>query len=219
MVPREKFNAEKRQLYEYSQLLCSDTIRQLESALEAAEKADLSLCESVSRQGEHLRQLEQIIDDMAARIIALEAPVAGDLRLFITYIKVGSDFERISRHAEHLARSTQTIHDGFMKAFIPRIRTMVETTITMLKAIGTALAEPETDALEQIPHLDDVIDGIYKEMREEVSARLKSDISLVEDGVAFLMLLRYLERAGDHATNIAEWIYFARTGKHIDLND
>lgn len=219
MIPREKFNAEKRQLFEYSRLLCSDSIRMLESALLAAENSDPSLCESVSHQGLHLRELERMIDEMAARIIALEAPVAGDLRLFITYIKVGSDFERISRHAERLARSTQTIHTEFIALFMPKVTQMVQTSIGMLQSIGRALENPAYAGLEEIPGQDDVIDRLYKELSLEVSTRLKADVSLMEDGMAFLMLLRYMERVGDHATNIAEWIHFARTGQHIDLNN
>ena len=218
MIPREKFNAEKRQLFEYSRLLCSDSVRILESALEAVEKNDPSYLESVNQQGIHLRELDRMIDEMAARIIALEAPVAGDLRLFITYIKVGSDFERISRHAERLARSTQSIKPDFLQKFLPRIDTMVRTSIAMLESIGLAMEDTEYQGLGQISRQDDVIDQIYRELSVEVSSQLRSDASLMEDGLAFLMLLRYLERVGDHATNIAEWIHFARTGKHIDFN-
>lgn len=219
MVPREKFNAEKRQLFEYASLLCSDSIRILEASLEAAESGDALQSESVSRQGEHLRALEKLIDDMAARIIALEAPVAGDLRLFITYIKVGSDFERISRHAERLARSGQTVGRGFLRDFLPRIREMVECSVAMLRSIAAAMEDPAYQGLQDIPALDDKVDAIYKELSVQVSARLRQDVSQMEDGMAFLMLLRYLERVGDHATNIAEWIHFAHTGRHIDLND
>jgi len=219
MVPREKFNAEKRQLFEYARLLCSDSIRILESSLEAAESADPLQSESVSRQGTHLRELEKLIDDMAARIIALESPVAGDLRLFITYIKVGSDFERISRHAERLARSTQTISFDFMAIFMPKVRIMVATAIEMLHSIAQAMADQSYQGLQSLSNLDDVIDKLYKELSVEVSAYLRENVNKIEDGMAFLLLLRYMERVGDHATNIAEWIHFARTRQHIALND
>lgn len=219
MEPREKYNQQKRQVYDYVRALCGDSITQLALALQAAETSDKKLIAEVEARGKELRNLEERIDTLSAHIIALEQPVASDLRSFITYIKIVIDFERISTHAVSLATASQRMSHEFLKVFLPEIRALVQDGNAMLGLAMDALETREVERLSSIPEMDERIDKRYKALTKEVTSLMKRDQSTIEDGVVMLMLLRFLERLGDHVTNIAEWVYYARTGKHIEFND
>jgi len=218
MEPREKYRQEKIALKNYVLELGHSTIKQVHLALRAIGEKNPALSTEISEGTANARSLERVIDEVSTRMIALESPVASDLRNIVMYIKIVGNFERINVHATKLAKAYQLVNRDFLDRYVSHVEDMVNIALRMLDIVLDAIDREEAGQVSEIPALDDAIDTIYATNRTKVIAAMQDDKRSIDDGVALLTLLRFSERLGDHVTNIAEWVYYSVTGKHIELN-
>ncbi len=162
---------------------------------------------------EQIDETERDIERRCLRLLLQQQPVARDLRAISTALKMITDMERIGDQARDISEIALTLPRGgaLELEHIPR---MAEATIHMVKgAIDAFIARDEARANEVIAY-DDVVDGLFSRVRDEIAALLRRERESSETAIDFLMIAKYFERIGDHAVNIAEWVVVSITGKH-----
>jgi phosphate transport system protein len=151
-------------------------------------------------------------------LIATQQPVARDLRELITVFKITSSLERIGDYGIHLVKTAKKLSGRAPFRSVERIEHMAETGQEMLKAAFTAYLVQDTDAAKRAATLDDRIDEEHKALTEEVLALMKKKPELVKAAARLLRLSGYMERLGDHITNICEGVIYMIEGRHEELN-
>ena len=176
------------------------------------------LVNEVKESGKIVDSLQHKIEDMALVLIATQQPVARDLRELVTVFKITSGLERIGDYGIHLVKAAERFSRRPPFRSMERIERMAETGHKMLKAAFSAYLAQDVDAARKAAALDDRIDSEHKALTEEVLKLMKKRPELVKAAARLLKLSGFMERLGDHITNICEGIIFMIEGRHEDLN-
>jgi len=190
-----------------------------QKALIALSDRDLGLAREVIEGDAKVDEMQATIEDQCARLIATEQPVATDMREIFTAVKIVSNMERIGDHARHVARAVEKVNDPTFLATIPRFKQLAQIGILMVHDVITAFVEQDADKAREIAGRDDQIDRMHDELTKELIALMKKNPESIEQGMTMILLARFMERMGDHVTNMCEWIVFAKQGRHIELNN
>ncbi len=158
-------------------------------------------------------QLE--IEDKCTVLIATEQPVAADLRQIVATLNVLGDLERIGDQAVHVAEVMKRLYgEPYMKPLID-IPRMAEIAEGMIHDALTAFVNNDSDAAREVAARDDVLDELHSQVLRELLTYMMEDPGKISQGINLLFLSRWLERSGDHVTNICERIVFLATGRHV----
>lgn len=195
-------------------------LSQLEKAKQAFLNADIELAREIASREKRVDAFDLKIDSDCENYIALYSPVAIDLRLVLSLIKISNTLERIGDFAEGIAR--HVIEDDCNKINPQlidelQIETVFEVLISMLSDSFVALESENTKLSGKILAKDNEIDVLYKNSIDLLAAYIEQDISSVRCGLKLMLLIRKLERIGDHCSNIVEEIVFyvdAKVLKH-----
>lgn len=192
--------------------------RAISSALTALQERDKKLAKDVIRRDTRVDNMEQDIEDMCLNLLLRQQPVAGDLRLVSSALKIVTDLERIGDHAEDIAEISLSMSDVPKVEELVLINRMYEAASYMIKtAVDGFITKDEDLALKVIAH-DDIVDDLFVQCRKKIIKELKTDDdNHAEELVDLIQIAKYLERVGDHAENIAEWVYFSITGVHRNV--
>jgi len=193
---------------------------QLEKSKEALLRNDIGLAREVISREKRVNTFELKIDSDCENYIALYNPVAIDLRLILSLIRIGSTLERIGDFAEGIAR--HVMEDGCSPLTQKlskdlQLEMMFDTVITMLTDSYTALEKEETKLSGKILGADEIVDELYCKAIKVLAAYLQNNSADIECGLRIMVLIRKLERIGDHCSNIVEEIVFyldAKVLKH-----
>jgi len=176
------------------------------------------LAKEVKESGKIVDALQLKIEDMVLVLIATQQPVARDLREMVTIFKITSSLERIGDYTIHLAKGAEKLTGKPQFYSAERIETMAEVGQQMLKKTFAAYSSQDADAIRKAAAMDKQIDDEHKALTEEVLKLMKKNPELVKAASRLLRLSGYMERMGDHITNICEGIIFMINGRHEDLN-
>ncbi|MBV8820524.1 MAG: phosphate signaling complex protein PhoU [Acidobacteriaceae bacterium] len=157
-----------------------------------------------------INQSEITIDDMATRLVTLNAPVAGDMRLLIAALKMNTDLERMGDLAVNCTRRALTlIEQPPIEVPIPIMSELVE---SMIDNCTRAFTMRDEDLARSVLRADDEVDRMRSNVYEELSGQMEKDPALVRRGLMYMFIARNLERIADHATNIAEDVIYLVKG-------
>jgi phosphate transport system protein len=215
VVLSEEMNNLRRELA----IMAARVEEDLGKALTVLRSGGSELAEEVKESGKIVDALQLKIEDMALVLIATQQPVASDLRELITVLKISSNLERIGDYGIHLAKTALRLSKMPPFRSVERIERMVETAIEMLKQAISACISQDPDAARKIAALDAVIDQEHKALTNEVLGFIKKQPNFVKSAARLLRLSGYIERLGDHITNICEGIVYMIEGKHEGLNN
>lgn len=188
--------------------------RGIESASQALVNRDVALARQVIEFDRQTDEKEREIETLCLKLLLLQHPVAKDLRLISAALKMITDMERISDQAADIAEIV-TMLDG--AAYIkPLIHTpeMARETIWMVRSAIDSFVKGDLDLASEVIAHDDVVDALFDEIKTELIGLIRQNAENGEQALDLLMIAKYLERIGDHATNIAEWVAFSITGVH-----
>ena len=143
-----------------------------------------------------------------------QQPVARDLRTVSSALKMITDMERIGDQAADIAEITHRLKLTDAPLYDTHIKDMSKSTIRMVKEAVDAFVARDLNLAQKVIAEDDEIDGMFVHVRDELINMLKREEGSPEAVIDVLMIAKYFERIGDHATNIAEWVVFSITGKH-----
>lgn len=185
-------------------------------AMTALKNRDKDLAISVSNNDRDVDRMERQIEDMCLMLLLKQQPVAGDLRFISAALKIITDLERIGDHAQDICEISLTMDDKPLSVTTDLITCMFEESTAMIKMAVDAFITKDEDLATQCINHDDVVDDLFVQVREKLIHKLQSGQDNPEESVDLLQIAKYLERVGDHAQNIGEWVVFSLTGHHKD---
>ncbi len=187
------------------------------NAIRSLVERNTELAQQVIRTDGRVDALELEIDNAIVDMLALQKPVASDLRLIIAAQKINNDLERISDHAVNIAQSAQTLTASAALPSLLQIPAMAEMTRTMLRDALDSFLHLEPEKARAVCKQDDQVDDLNRSNAREVIGYITAKTLPVEEGLDLIRVSRNLERVADLATNIAEEVVFltqARVMKH-----
>ncbi|MFP4376369.1 MAG: phosphate signaling complex protein PhoU [Spirochaetales bacterium] len=218
METRLQLDQQLKELYQQILKMGALVEEGLRKSVEALRSNDEALAKAVIDEDQKIDALHVSIEDMSTQIIAMEQPVATDLRELITANKIVGDLERIGDHARHIARRVGKLPDDLLARALPSIESMAGVGIGMVHDSITAYVEQDESKAREVAELDDQIDAAHKALYKTLVTSMQERSDWIEYGVELMFLNRYMERLGDHVTNICEWVIFAKSGQHVELN-
>ena len=185
-------------------------------AMKALKERDKKLADAVSENDRDVDRMERQIEDMCLMLLLKQQPVAGDLRFISAALKIITDLERIGDHAQDICAISLTMDDKPLSVTTDLITRMFEESTAMIKMAVDAFITKDEDLATQCINHDDVVDDLFVQVRKKLIGKLQSGKEDPEELVDLLQIAKYLERVGDHAQNIGEWVIFSLTGHHKD---
>lgn len=190
--------------------MCEDIIG---NAVTALNNGDILLAQDVKVSGATIDQLERDIESRCMKLLLHQQPVARDFRLISAALKMITDMERIGDQAEDIAEIV-TFLGGRTVGEMRLISEMAYKAIEMVTSSVDAFVKKDTDLAEKVILQDDIVDNYFSEIKTSIIKWISDNPEDGEFALDLLMIAKYLERIGDHATNIAEWVIFSVTGIH-----
>ena len=210
---RNKFDEQLSQLnHEMIEMgaLCEEVIALASRALTENDK---SLAARVAPLDSEIDRKERDIENLCLKLLLQQQPVARDLRQISAALKMITDMERIGDQAEDIAEIISFLH-GHQAEDNDLLREMAKAAIRMVTESVDAYVKCDTMLAEQVIAEDDTVDGYFTQVKERLIGKIAQDPADGEYALDLLMIAKYFERIGDHATNIAEWVIFSVTGVH-----
>ncbi len=190
----------------------------VENVLEALCVADADAAAAIVKGDARINNMERDIEHRCMTLLLRQQPVAGDLRRISTAMKVVTDIERIGDHAADIAEIIPhlvTVRKEGDPAVSQAIAMGKKAHQMILDALDALTAEDELAARKVIA-ADDAVDYDFNAIKHQLAQEIAEDPGKVDAALDLLMVIKYLERIGDHAVNVAEWVQFVRTGRYKD---
>jgi phosphate transport system protein len=191
----------------------------LRKAIEALKNQDVDLAKEVKAADELINALQLKIEDQAAVLIATQQPVARDLRELVTVFKVTDNLERAGDHAVHLAKAAIKLAGEPPFRQTDRLCRMADIECGMVRGAVDAYLNQDVEEARRVAAEDDKIDAEHKQLVHEVLELMQEKPDQIERASRLLTTSGFLERLGDHMTNICEAVVFMVEGHHVELND
>ena len=186
----------------------------IDRAVGALFKQDESLAESAIEFDSEVDRKERDIESRCLKLLLQQQPVARDLRTISSALKMITDMERIGDQAADIAEITHRLKQTDAPLCDTHIKEMSKSRIRMVKESVDAFVARDLALAQKVIAEDDEVDDMFVHVRDELVQMLKKEESEPAAVIDVLMIAKYFERIGDHATNIAEWVAFSITGRH-----
>ena len=190
--------------------LCEQAISR---AYQVLMEEDPQAAQELRKKDAAIDEKEREIESRCLKLLLQQQPVASDLRQVSAALKMITDMERIGDQASDIAEIVQTTHLKAPGENI-RLKDMAQITQRMVSKSVDAYVKQDLGIARQVIREEDLVDHLFEEVKNELVCALKDGTSSGEQSLDYLMIAKYYERIGDHATNIAEWVEFSITGQH-----
>ena len=184
----------------------------IRNAVQALVSHDTDLAQTVVDADARLDALEADVDRMAVRFIALRAPMADDLREVVAALKISGVLERIGDYAKNIAKRVGHIERQGKFEPLTLIPAMAEIAQGMLSDVLNAYGARDAELATEVIRRDDKVDNFYDSIFRNLVSHMMENPATISSAAQLLFVARNLERIGDHATNVAEMVYYAATG-------
>ena len=188
----------------------------VEDALEALCTADAEEAKGIIKGDTEVNRMERDIEHRCMTLLLRQQPVASDLRKVSTALKMVTDVERIGDQASDIAELVLHLHAKSTDAVgvLEDILKMGDDVLKMVKRSIAAYVQVDLAAAAEVIAHDDVIDTAFRRIGSEIAQYIAAHPTEAETALDLFMVTKYLERLGDHAVNVAEWVEFLKTGVH-----
>ena len=204
---RNRFDKQLVQLNDYMLEMGSLIEQSIEMCVKALVSQDEAIAKQTIEADDDIDHQEKKIEDLCLQLLLQQQPVASDMRVISSALKMVTDMERIGDQAADICEVAMEMSELTYMKKLEHIQSMAkETTVMVVKAVEAYVHKDQTLAEEVIAR-DDTVDRLFNQNAENGG-----------QAVDFLMIAKYFERIGDHATNIAEWVIYSITGEHNDYN-
>ena len=190
---------------------------QIEQAIEALTTGNTNLIEQVIADDSRVNAMEVSIDEICSQIIARRQPAAGDLRMILTIVKTITDLERMGDEAAKIARMAKLIYDSKRK-YMPRlveIRHVANIAIDMLRKSLDAFARLDIKTAVQVVRQDELVDEEFRSIIRQLITFMMEDPRMISTSLEILFVAKAIERIGDHAKNMSEYVVYLVKGKDV----
>lgn len=215
---RERYRKDLNDLKILTKDLADRVGEAIKKSVLALANGDVDLAREVVKADQELDDLSLRIENLCMELLALQQPMAKDLRRIVGILKIGIDLERIGDLAVDVARITMQSQNKIQITKLEFIPRMAEINENMLDQAIQALMESDADLARQVTKWDYEIDSLYVKARDKLLKIIIERPEVIKEGTALLMVNRHLERAGDHICNICESIVYMVQAKREHLN-
>ena len=194
----------------------------VEQAIADANRAligrDAELARKAIAMDDEIDDMEKEIESLCLKIIMQQQPVAGDLRLVSSVLKITTDLERIGDHAADISEITLRISE---KPYIEKpedfFPQMAAATMKMVTESIRAFVDKDLELARSVIAYDDTVNKLFKSVKKALLELINQNADQSDQAIDLIMIAKYFERIGDHAKNIAEWVVFSLTGMHKNI--
>lgn len=191
----------------------------IEMGISALVRQDVDKAQQAIRFDAEIDEQEKTVESLCMKLLLQQQPVAKDLRLISAALKMITDMERIGDHAADISEMTILMADTAYERTelnIDLVEDMAKTTTNMVIKSVDAFVNKDLNLARWVIGQDDVVDELFAQYKKELIQKICDNIKNGEQATDMLLVAKYFERIGDHATNIAEWVIYSITGEHED---
>ena len=188
----------------------------IEAAVDGLVQQDVVKAKQAMEFEEEINHAEREIEALCLKLLLQQQPVASDLRLISAALKMITDMERIGDHATDISELTMLLAKQPHQINMGHIKQMAKETIVMVIQSLEAYVNKDMEQAKAVIDRDDVVDELFLTVKKGILVILRENVEYGEQAEDLLMAAKYFERIGDHAVNIAEWVIFSITGRHVD---
>ncbi|HEQ0312256.1 TPA: phosphate signaling complex protein PhoU [Streptococcus pyogenes] len=215
---RMKFEEELDKLHNQFYSMGTEVLAQINKTVRAFVSHDRELAKEVIEEDDTINNFETKLEKKSLEIIALQQPVSNDLRMVITVLKASSDIERMGDHAASIAKATIRMKgEERIPVVEEQINLMGKAVKQMVEEALNAYINADDTKAYEIAASDEIIDQYFRNIQTLAVEEIRKSPNAVFAGKEYFQVLMYLERIGDYARNICEWIVYLKTGKIIEL--
>ena len=216
-MTRNSYDEQLKGLYHETVLMAGMVENALSQACKAVERQDYSLARVIMDGDEEINDKQSKIENDCIELIATQQPIAKDLRLLISILNIITDLERMGDHAADICEVfIETQGEGCPKLKnLPQITSL---TSEMVKRAVDAYAYNDAEGAAKVREMEEELDQEFAAQMTQLEDFLQQHPASIRTGIRFILILKYLERVGDHATNLCESVIYNVTGKHEKLN-
>lgn len=215
---RSQFEEELEKIHNQFYAMGNEVLSQISKTTRAFVSHDRELAQEVIDDDEKINNFEIKLEKKSLEIIALQQPVSQDLRTVITVLKASSDLERMGDHAVSIARATIEMKgeeridqvEELIKKMGREVKNFVEEALELY-------VHPEVDRAYEVAQMDEKINAYFNDIRDRATEAIKENPEAIMAGRDYFQVISYLERIGDYAKNICEWVIYFQTGKLVEL--
>ena len=191
---------------------------QIRRAVRSLADHDLVVAREVIRDDDRVDRLESEIERNCLTLLALQQPLAGDLRVVSTILKIITDLERMADHASDIAKVTVRLADEDWIKPLVDLPAMARLAISMVRAALDAYIHRSVEEAMAMIRLDDDVDHLYAQIFRDLVDLMRYRPETAAQATYLVFVANYLERIADHATNLGEWVVYMVTGERRELN-
>lgn len=217
MTTRHVFEEQLAELKEMLLEMAVNTENSIDLAMKALKNRDMDLARRVIAGDDVIDAQERQIETTCIELIARQQPMAADLRFISMILKMITDIERIADHSSDISEITLRLGEEEPIKPLVDIPKMAEAAREMVHHAIRAFVNNDMETALEVCRRDDEVDKLFETVVIDLSAMMKANPAVVDRAIDLLFIAKYLERVGDHATNIGEWVVFNITGKHKHL--
>ncbi len=206
---RMRFDEQLRQLNSEMTLMGHLIEKAIQDTIEAFFDQNVEKAKQTMKDDELVDQEQKKIENICFQLLIQQQPVARDLRVITAAMKMVTDMERIGDHAADISELTVMMADSPYVMKVEHIKRMSAEAVYMLLQAIEAYVERDMEKARRVIEHDDVVDELFVEVKSDLIEVMQNDTGYAEYAADLLMVNKYLERIGDHATNIAEWVIFS----------
>jgi len=211
-MARKHYEAQLKELKEQMIRLGGMVEDAISGAVHAFATQNVEKAGEIAQGDDKIDAQVRLLEQLCYNLLLRQQPVAGDLREVSAVLKMLTDVERIGDHAEDLSELTILMAGRPYPEEVQFVKDMAKEATIMLAHSIDAYVEGDMDKAQGVINRDDVVDVLFDEAKASISELIKKEGTDAEQALDILMAAKYFERIGDHATNIAEWVLFSKTG-------
>ncbi len=218
-MPRKTFEKKLKSLNKRVITMFEKVLDRIENTIEATKNKSESAAQDVLFGDDEIDKMEQQIEQMCIGIFALEQPIASDLRVVTGCLKIITDLERIADQCKDICEIIN--NEALFKddISISKIIEMLEAMAVMFRKSIDVFKELSVDNAVSVCEYDDCIDKLFSDIILQSCKHIALNPKDVTHYVDYMFIAKYIERIGDHCTNIAEWVIYIKTGRHSTLDE
>lgn len=193
--------------------------RAIEMGISALVRQDVEKAKTAIAFDAEIDEQEKTVETLCMKLLLQQQPVARDLRLISAALKMITDMERIGDHAADISEMTILMADSAYvrsEINIDLVESMAKETTDMVIKSVDAFVNKDLELARSVIAQDDVVDDLFAEFKQQLIQKISENVQNGEQATDMLLVAKYFERIGDHATNIAEWVIYSITGEHED---
>ena len=213
---RSKFDEQLKKLHEMLIEMGAMIEKAINLAIQAFDKQDADMANQAIIFDSEIDHMEKAIETLCLKLLLQQQPVASDLRLISAALKMITDMERIGDHAADISEIILMVIDNDNIKKLDHIPKMAAATTKMVTESIDAYVNMDMELAQAVIDYDDVVDELFDKVKYDLIDMIRADDIDGELAIDLVMIAKYFERIGDHATNIAEWVMFSITGVHVE---